>query len=81
MILASHGLRKILEKMKQNAEFIAIHAGGNENIKVLNKALSSLNSEEKYKLYDVKKNKYYDAKAKCNLVDVFMRLIKNHEIT
>jgi len=65
---------EILEKINKKTEFIAIHAGGNENIKRLNKILFLLEKEDNYKKYEIKKNKYYDEKAKCNLIDMYMRI-------
>lgn len=69
-------LNNISEKIKRKIEFIAIHAGGKNNISYLNKILKLLEKEENYKFYEVKQNDYYDSKAKCKLLDVYLRLIK-----
>lgn len=69
-------LNEISKKINYKSDFIAIHAGGKMNIGTLNKILSSIEKKENYKFYDVKKNRYYDTKAKCYLLDVYMRLLK-----
>jgi hypothetical protein len=71
----SQFLEIIDKKMSTKSEFIALHAGGKKNISILKQILENIEKNSEFYRYHLKKNEYFDEKAKINLFDVYLRIV------